>query len=289
MNEIVITEAVKNYKKTTALNSVSVTFQQGKIYGLIGRNGAGKSTLIKAVGNRVFLNGGTITIDGEQNVENETALKKICVMSETNIFPKYKIKKILEWTKVFNDSFDIEYANKLAELFGLDLNKKPKELSTGYSSILKFILTIASGKSYLFLDEPVLGLDATHRDFVYKVILDVQIKTECAVVISTHIIEEVSNLIEDVVIIHDGKVLQQSNKELLLENYYSARGNEKEVEEFSANKEIVSKQNLSGLANFCIKGEVPKQTPQQITVERLTLQQLFVCVTKSKEDIKYES
>ncbi len=289
MNEIVITGAVKNYKKTIALNNVSATFQQGKIYGLIGRNGAGKSTLIKAVGNRVFLNGGTITIDGESNVENETALKKICVMSESNVFPKYKLKKIFKWTKIFNDSFDIEYANKLAELFSLDLNKKPKELSTGYSSVLKLILTMASGKSYLFLDEPVLGLDATHRDFVYKVILDVQIKTECAVIISTHIIEEVSNLIEDVVIIHDGKILQQSNKDILLENYYSVRGSEKEVVDYSANKEIVSKQNLSGLANFCIKGEIPKQTPQQISAERLSLQQLFICMTKSKEDIKYEA
>ncbi len=283
MNEIAVIKAVKNYKKTTALNGVSVNFQQGKIYGLIGRNGAGKSTLIKAIGNRVFLNSGSVTINGEQNAENKKALSKICIMSENNIYPKYKIRDIFRWSKIFNDQFNIDYANELAEAFSLNLKKKPKELSTGYASILKFILTMSSGKMYLFLDEPVLGLDATHRDLVYKIILDVQIKTECAVVISTHIIEEVSNLIEDVVIIDSGTLLECCNKQSLLENYYNVSGSQKNVEEFSADKKIVSKQNLGGFSTYCIKGEFPAEKNLDITFERLSLQQLFINMTKTKE------
>ena len=86
MNGIIIDNISKQYKNVKALDDVSLTFEEGKIYGLLGRNGAGKSTLIKAISNRIFVDSGKITVDGDDNVENEVALGKMHVMSEVEMY-----------------------------------------------------------------------------------------------------------------------------------------------------------------------------------------------------------
>ncbi len=289
MNEIEIKNVTKYYKSAKALDGVSLTFEKGKIYGLLGRNGAGKSTLIKAICNKIFISNGEILIDGIPSEENERAQCKVQVMSETNIMPNFKIKDAFKLAMILNPNFDIEYAEKLANLFALDLKKKVKTLSTGYSSILKFILAMSSNAPYIFLDEPVLGLDATHREFVYKVIISVNMNTGAAIIISTHIIEEISNLIEDIVILTDGKVIEKSDKQSLVNSYYLVSGPSSLVEEFSLGKKVVSEQTLCGLANKYIKGPFPTENVSELTFSKVNLQELFVKIGGGKEEEYYES
>ena len=289
MNEIIVSDAVKKYKETVALNHVSLTIEHGKIYGLFGRNGAGKSTLIKAIGNKVFLNDGTITINGIANIDNQIALQNIWIMNESITMPAYKIKEIFKWSKVYNPQFDLEYAVRLCKLFNLNVNKKYNSLSTGYTSILKFILAMCSNAPYIFLDEPVLGLDFVHREYVYKIILEVQMKKMCTIIISTHIIEEISNIIENVIIINDGEILENIQKDELIKQYYLVNGSIESVKDFIVEKEVITSQYLGNLANVLIKGEMPISNLDDLTFSRIDLQQIAARISKIKEGQDYEN
>lgn len=102
MNCIEIKGITKDFKNTRALNNVNLTFEENKIYGLLGRNGAGKSTLLKIISNRIFTDSGSVTVDGINSMEDDRALSKIYIMSESNLYPpKMKIKNILNGLRNF--------------------------------------------------------------------------------------------------------------------------------------------------------------------------------------------
>ena len=136
MEAIQIKGITKRYKDVTALDKVSVSFEFGKIYGLLGRNGAGKSTLINIISNRIFADRGEILIDGIPAKENMAVHDKIFCMSETDLYDRdLKVIEHFKWTKRFYTDFDLNKALVLSEKYHLDINKKFKALSKGYQSI----------------------------------------------------------------------------------------------------------------------------------------------------------
>jgi ABC-2 type transport system ATP-binding protein len=272
-----------NYKKVKALDSVDITFENNKIYGLLGRNGAGKSTLLKIISNRIFSTDGNVYVDGEIAKENDKALSKIYLMNESNFYPaKMKIRDIFKWSKEFYPDFDTEYANKLAGMFGLDTKKYPRALSTGYSSIYKIIIALSVNTPYVFLDEPVLGLDANHRDLFYRCLLEKYSNKPFCCVISTHIIEEVSSVIEDVIIIKNGKVIRNQSRDSLLETGYTVSGSATAVDEYISGKEVIGTDAIGGLKTAYILGKCDKSNvPEGLEVTAMDLQKLFVQLTNS--------
>ena len=114
----------KQYGSQKSVADLNIHVQKGRIYGLLGRNGAGKSTLLKIISNRIFTDSGSVTVDGINSMEDDRALSKIYIMSESNLYPpKMKIKNIFKWTKEFYPAFDLDYANKLSKAFNLNVNK----------------------------------------------------------------------------------------------------------------------------------------------------------------------
>ena len=200
---IVIENLSKSYGPVRALQNVSCTWEPGKLYGLLGRNGAGKSTLLSAVTQRLFPDGGSVTVDGEPIGDNDRALSKMYLMSEKLYYPEtMRVKDAFRWSQAFYPNFDREFAWNLAGAFQLNTSAKVSKLSTGYSSIFKIVVALSTNAPYVLLDEPVLGLDANHRDLFYKTLLARYAERPFTAVISTHLIEEISHLIEDVVILH---------------------------------------------------------------------------------------
>jgi len=150
MKGIEIRDVSKNFGDVRALDHASLLFEENKIYGLLGRNGAGKSTLLNVITGRIFAGLGDVFVDGEPAVENDAALGKIYMMSEKNYYPdRMKVKDAFRWTKEFYPGFDAEYAKKLSRLFELNVGKKIKSLSTGYSSIFKLITALSTNAPYL--------------------------------------------------------------------------------------------------------------------------------------------
>ena len=195
MNAIQIKNVTKQYKDVIALDNISFSFEHGKIYGFLGRNGAGKSTLINIIANRIFADSGEVLIDDIPAKENMKIHDKIFCMSEADLYDtNLKIKDQFKWIARFYDDFDKEKALEIANKFNLNINKKFKALSKGYQSIFKLTVALSLNVPYVIYDEPVLGLDANHRELFYDLLLKDYENSERTIIIATHLIEEVANL-----------------------------------------------------------------------------------------------
>jgi ABC-2 type transport system ATP-binding protein len=281
---IEIKNVTKKFGDNTALNNVSISFGENKIYGLLGRNGAGKSTLLNIITNRLFATEGEVTIDNLPACENDKAQEKIYLMSEKTLYPQdMKLKAILKWTKNFYPNFDMDKAMEYAKIFKLDINKKMKALSTGYTSIFKLIIAMSVNTPYVILDEPVLGLDANHRELFYQLLIEKYSEEPFTIIISTHLIEEISALIEEAVIISEGEVLLHKTREDLLALGYSVSGKATEVDAYIAGKETIGVDALGGLKTAYVMGRPDSDISENLEITTLDLQKLFVKLTNSKE------
>ena len=282
MNKIELKGVSKAFGEVQAVNNVSLAFEQNKIYGLLGRNGAGKSTLLNLITARIFPDNGKITVDGEAVIENDKALGKIYLMGESNYYPEgMRIREAFYWASKFYPNFDLENAHYLAEQFGLNLRKKTKELSTGMSTMFRLSVALSTGAPYIFLDEPVLGLDAVHRDMFYKLLVEQFERKPACYVISTHLIEEVTGLIEDVYIIREGALLLHETTERLLAMGYTITGSADAVDAFVEDHPSIGEERLGGMKSAYILGNLnAAEVPDGLEVSKLNLQQLFVQLTK---------
>lgn len=281
MNCIEIKNISKKFGSVEALSQVSLCFEENKIYGLLGRNGAGKSTLLNLISNRIFADSGEILVNSMPAAENDQAQSLLYLMSEQTLFPeKMKIRDAFNWTRNFYPNFDLAYAQNLAVRFGLDTKKKIKALSTGYTSIFKVITALSAGTPYVLLDEPVLGLDAGHRELFYKVLLETYGLRPCCIILSTHLIEEAAGVIEDIVIINQGKIIKNESCESLLSKGYTISGKASSVDAFTEGKTIIGTDMLGGLKTAYIMETLNReQVPEDLEVSKLDLQKLFVQLT----------
>lgn len=283
MNRIEVKGVSKNFGTLAALKGVNVLFEENRIYGLLGRNGAGKSTLLNVITGRIFAEQGTVTIDGEVSAENDRALKNIYMMSEKNYFPEgMKVRDAFKWTKEFYPAFDRAYADSLSAKFELNTNKKIKSLSTGYASIFKLITALATNAKYILLDEPILGLDANHRDLFYRTLIEKYSENPCTIVISTHLIEEAAGVLDHVVILKNGEVIRNESKDDLLAGSYMVSGVAAAVDAYCAGRNVLGSDSLGGLKTAYLTG-LPEAAgvPEGLTVSRMDLQKLFIQLTNA--------
>lgn len=285
MAKIEVKNLKKKYGDKLVLDNIDITFDENKIYGLLGRNGAGKTTLLNIITNRIFQDDGTVEVDGENINGNDNALEKIYFMTEKNLFPEgYKVKDIFKWTAEFYPKFSMEYALGLSKKFDLDISKKIKNLSTGYSSIAKIIVAMASNAEVVIYDEPVLGLDANHRELFYKELMKDYIKNPKTIILSTHIIEEVSSLLEKVVILNNKKVVNTDEAEELLNNVYMVSGLSENVDMYIEGREIINIETLTNFKSATVLGEInriDRTIAESLGLEfsKVELQNLFISLT----------
>lgn len=217
MTTIQINHLTKFYDKKKVLNIDSLQVESGLIYGLLGSNGAGKTTLIRLITNRAFPTTGEVLVDGAIARENEKVQERIfCITEKANYPSDLKVKDLFYWEKKFYPNFSIPYANSLAEKFDLDTTKTLKSLSTGYNTILKTILTLASNSDIMILDEPVLGIDSLYRDLFYDVLLAHHDEHKNLIIIATHLIDEVERVLDHVMIMSGGEIIQNNSLQDLI-------------------------------------------------------------------------
>jgi len=283
MSSIEVKNISKNFGSVAALKNVSITFAENHIYGLLGRNGAGKSTLLNLMTNKIFPTEGEILVDGEPVMENDRALGKMYCMTEQNLYPeKMKMKDVFKWSKEFYPDFDMDYAHTLCSKFELSLNAKTNTLSTGYNSIFKIIIALASNAPIILLDEPVLGLDANHRELFYKELIENYSDHPRTVIISTHLIEEVADIIERVVIIKKGEVLLDDEVEKVVSQGYTVSGAAGAVDAYIVGKNVLGCDTLGGLKSAYLMGSYNKtDIPNGLEVSALDLQKLFIQLTNA--------
>lgn len=282
MSTIKINGVSKVFGKVTALDGINLEIKEGTIYGLLGRNGAGKSTLMNVLSGRMQYSSGSITIDGTEIAQNDAALGKIHMMGEQLLYtPTKKVSDMFKTAALFYPEYDMEYALKLCVEYKLDPKKKLNKLSTGYRSIAKIINALATNAPVVIFDEPVLGLDANHRDMFYRQLTEKYAETNATYIISTHIIEEVTSIIERAVIIKEGKLIMDEETDTIRTMGFAVSGKADAVDAFTKGKNIIGEDMLGGLKSAYIMGSVGNDVPPALDIQPLSVQNLFIHLTNS--------
>jgi len=180
----------------------------------------------------------------------------------------------------------MEYANTLAGKFKLDTGKKIKNLSSGYNSIFKSILTLASGLPVIIFDEPVLGLDAAHRELFYRELIARYSEHPATVVIATHLIDEVAEVLEQVLILKNGELIINQPVEEVLELAYAVSGERDGVDKFARGKNVIREETIGKYKAVTIyqkRNGREKQQAEEIGLEitPARLQEVFISLTNS--------
>lgn len=271
----------KQYSSKLAVNNATFSLEPNRIYGILGRNGAGKSTLLNMIANRLTVSSGDILLDNQPLLTTPEQSQRVYLTSDEDwFFPDYKIKRLFNLAETFYGSFDWEFANELVYAFDLDISKKLKSLSTGYRSIAKLIIALCVPCDYVFLDEPVLGLDANHRILFNKKLLAANERRSRTFIISTHIIEEISYLLEDVIIIDNGEIIVTDSVDNLTQIAKSIAGEVKLVDEFTRGMDIIGEDFLGGLKQTIVLGNITEDCPDGITITPVKLQDVFIYLTR---------
>ena len=274
----------KKYFNKEAVKGVDFTIEQESIIGLLGRNGAGKSTVLNMIARRIEKTSGDITLDGVDLHRTPRAMHQVYLSSTENWFPKeYKFKDLLSIYKKTYPEFDSEFAEELIKVFGVNVKERFSKASTGYQSIMKIILALCNPSEYIFMDEPVLGLDANHRHIFNKKLLEAYARNPRTFVIATHLIEEVASILEKVIVIKDGVVTEEVMVEEVLGKGYVVSGATSLVQEFVADKNVQETEQIGNITRAVVIGK-KGETPQGLDFSALTLQDYFISITRKENE-----
>ena len=199
----------KNYGKTEALSGVNLDIQPGRIVGLLGPNGSGKTTIIKLINGLLQPTSGQVLINGEK--PSPKTKKAVSYLPDTTYLgDNMKIKEVFAMFKDFYSDFDQEKANHLLEDLKLDEKSRLKNLSKGNKEKVQLILVMSRKADLYVLDEPIGGVDPAARDYILKTIIQNRSENS-SVLISTHLISDIEDILDDVIFIKDGEILLQED------------------------------------------------------------------------------
>ena len=275
----------KSYGSKQVLQNLDLTIQPGKIYGLIGRNGAGKTTLLGILTAQNTKDGGEVTYGGQPVWENQEVLDHICFSRELQPVQfggqnNLKVRDYLRAAAIFYPNWDREYAGRLLAEFQLEPKKKICQLSKGQMSMVTILVALASRAPLTILDEPAAGLDVVMRERFYQLLLDDFAQTGRTFIVSTHIIEEAASVFEQVIILDQGRILENSPTDELIDQFRYVSGREDEVDRVCAGVEVLSRRTLGRLTTAAVRGNPEKLAALSgdVDVAPLNLQNVFVAL-----------
>ncbi|MCU1476040.1 MAG: transporter ATP-binding protein [Subtercola sp.] len=253
MSVVEISNLTKRFGSVLAVDDVTLSFEPDVIHGLLGRNGAGKTTLMQLLTGQDFATSGTVSVFGATPVENAHVMKHICFIKESQKYPEdFRVKHVFKNAPLFFENWDAAFADKLIGEFRLPLGRRIKKLSRGQLSALGVIVGLASRAPLTFFDEPYLGLDAVARQLFYDRLLEDFAEHPRTVILSTHLIDEVQNLLEHVIVINEGRILVDSDAEELRGSATTVAGTARAVDAFTAGRTVLSRQGLGSLAQATV-------------------------------------
>jgi ABC-2 type transport system ATP-binding protein len=208
-----ISRLTRQFNATKALDDVSLVIPSGGVFGIIGGNGAGKTTLIKHIMGMLRAQSGTVRVFGLDPVENPVGtLGRIGYLSEDRDLPEWmSVSELMRYTEAFFPTWDAAYAEELREMFDLDPNAKIRTLSRGQRARTGLLAALAHRPELLVLDEPSSGLDPVVRRDILSAIIRTIADEGRTVLFSSHLLDEVERVADQVTIIHNGRLLLTSS------------------------------------------------------------------------------
>ena len=210
----------KSFGAVRAVDNVSFEIEKGKILGLIGPNGAGKTTLLKAVLGLTDFEGDLSVLGFNPFKQRKQLMQNICFIADVAVLPRWiKVSQILDYVEAIHPNFSRSRAEELLLQTNVRSDAKVKELSKGMVTQLHLSIIMAIDAKLLVLDEPTIGLDILFRKEFYANLLNDYFDEERTILITTHQVEEIENLLTDVMFINDGKILLDSSMDALSDTY----------------------------------------------------------------------
>jgi ABC-2 type transport system ATP-binding protein len=217
---VTATNVSKRYGDVHAVDNVSFEVDKGKIMGLLGPNGAGKTTLLKAVLGLTDCEGQLSVLGLDPFKQRKELMQNICFIADVAVLPRWiKVSQLLDFMEATHPNFTRSRSEELLSRTKVRKNAKVRELSKGMVTQLHLSIIAAIDAKLLVLDEPTLGLDIIFRKEFYSNLLSDYFDGERTILITTHQVEEIENLMTDIMFIHDGRILLDSSMEALPETY----------------------------------------------------------------------
>ena len=271
---IELKQVTKQYGQATVLKNITLSVDEPGISCLLGRNGAGKTTLLKSIAGYQNITNGMIQVDGKIITTStlDTGVSYIENFAKHFNLPVWKLLRI---ASEVNPNYDYDFASEMMERFELDGKKKFNHLSLGMKTMVSTIICLASNKEVILLDEPVLGFDAIMRVEFYDMLTESFRKHPRIIIVSTHIIEEIANTIQKLIIIDKGSVCFFDTLQAVEAKAFSISGLQKDVEAATRNLNIIGQDTVGGLVTTYIFDDPPKRTAS-LEIHPLSLQDFFI-------------
>ncbi|GAA4675321.1 ATP-binding cassette domain-containing protein [Phytohabitans rumicis] len=282
------------YGDTVAVDDLSLRLPGGKIYGLLGRNGSGKTSVLSIVSAFRRATSGAVRVEGAEPFENAAITRQICfVRDRVDAQDSDCVRKVLRLARTLRPNWDEDYARELIDRFDLPLKKRVGALSRGAKSALSVTLGLAARAPLTIFDEAYLGMDAPSRYAFYEELLNDYIAHPRTVIVSTHLIEEVGSLFEEVVILDHGRLIAHEETETLRSRGVAVTGLVDQVDTFLsqlsvAGHTVLGEQRLGRTKSTTIYGQLDddqrgKARAAGLDLGPVSLQDLFVHLTAAAE------
>ena len=281
----------RRYRDQAALDDVSLTIEPGTITGLLGRNGAGKTTLMRIITGLEFPSSGDIRVFGQVPAENDEVLRRMVFVREDQAFPDFRVEHAIRVASWFYPNWSDDLARQLLADFGLPPRRRIRRLSRGMRSAVGIVIGLAARAELTLFDEPYAGLDAVARQLFYDRLLAEFAGHPRTVVLSTHLIDEVADLLEHVVLLDRGRVVLDAPADDVRGTGMTVSGPATAVEEFVGGRTVWHRQRLGSRASVTIADPLDlaaqaRARALRLSLEPLSLQQLLVHAAGHSADEK---
>src|SRR5262252_7171102 len=286
---ISVAELTRRYRDQAALDNVSLTVEPGTVTGLLGRNGAGKTTLMRIITGLEFPTDGKVKVFGAAPAENDAVLRRMVFVREEQVYPDLRVGQAIRVASLFYPNWNEDLARQLMADFELPPQRRIRKLSRGMRSAVGIVIGLAARAELTLFDEPYAGLDAVARQLFYDRLLADFAEHSRTVVLSTHLIDEVANLLEHVVMLDHGRVALDVPADDVRGTAMTVSGPAAAVDEFVAGQTVWHRQQLGGRAAVTVPLDFAAQArarARHLSVEPLSLQQLLVHAAGQPADEK---
>lgn len=251
MNTVVCKTLSKSYFRKKVLDELSFSIPEYTITGVVGRNGAGKTTLMKLIAGFLRPSAGELDVFGQKPFENlSVSAHSIFVDDQMSFSTALQLGEILEAGKLFYPNWNEELAQRLFAYFSFDAKGYHNRLSKGRTSTFNAILGIAARCPLTIFDEPTTGMDASVRKDFYRALLKDYIAFPRTILLSSHHLEEVEDILEHILLIDKGKVRLHMPMEDLQTYAVAVKGRKEAVQEWLYEKEIIFEREFDGRMTY---------------------------------------
>ena len=266
----------KSYGGVRALDGASFDVETGRIVGLIGPNGAGKTTALKAILGLTHFDGELVVLGKNPYTERESLMREVCFIADVAVMPKWlRVSQALDFVAGVQPRFDRARAEGFLKKTDIKATSRVRELSKGMVTQLHLALILAIDARLLVLDEPTLGLDLLFRRQFYDTIVNDYVDKERTILITTHQVEEIENLLTDVIFIQHGRITLSSTVEDLAARYVQLTANSEQASRARQLKPFYEREVFGRVALF-FEARLPAELSEFGEIRTPSIADLFV-------------